>query len=254
MPQPLLLALCGVGGLFSGVFVNVLVLRGPGDRSFLPPWTRCTRCASPPGAVTLLPIAGELVMDGQCGGCGEAIGWWQPVVEVGNAALWMLAAARFGASLDLVAILPFFSGLLALSMIDLFTFRLPDRLNLPLLLGAIPLVAVVSLVHHDVHALVWAAVGGFGYWFVLAVLWFIHPRGMGYGDVKLARPVGLYLGWVAPVLPMWGLMFAGLGGSLVGIATLVVTRDRTKGFPFGPWLAAGCVLAILLSPHLVPTT
>jgi prepilin signal peptidase PulO-like enzyme (type II secretory pathway) len=250
MSDPVLLALCAVGGLFSGVFVNVLILRGPTKRGFAPPWTRCTRCRQPPSAASLLPVAGELIMDGQCGRCGESIGWWQPVVEVANAGLWMLAAARFGGSLELIAILPFFSGILALSVIDLFTYRLPDRINLPLLLGSVPLIVIVSLGHHDPHAIFWAAVGAVGYWLVLGLMWFIHPSGMGYGDVKFVRVLGLFLGWVHPALPIYGLMFAGIGGSVAGVAMLAITRDRKKGFPFGPWLAAGCVLAILLSPHL----
>lgn len=250
MSQPVLLVLCAIGGLISGVFVNVLIVRGPGKRSFVPPWTRCTRCERPPSAATLLPVAGELMMDGQCGRCGEAIGWWQPVVEVANAALWMLAAVRFGPSLTLIPILPFFSGILALSVIDLLTYRLPDRINLPLLLLSAPLIVVVSLVHRDPHAILWAAVGGVGYWLMLGLMWFIHPRGMGYGDVKFVRVLGLFMGWIHPILPVYGLMFAGVSGSVIGIVMLIITRDRKKGFPFGPWLAAGCVLAILISPQL----
>mgnify|MGYP002738657134 CR=1 FL=1 len=155
-----------------------------------------------------------------------------------------------GASLELVAILPFFSGLLALSVIDLRTFRLPDRVNLPLLLGSIPLIVVISLVQHRPDDLMWAAIGGVGYWLLLGAMWFVYPRGMGYGDVKLARVLGLYLGWVHVALPIYGLMFAGIGGSVAGIAMLAITRNRKQGFPFGPWLAAGTVLAIMLSESL----
>lgn len=250
MSRSVLLALCGVGGLFVGVFVNQLIIRAPGKRSFLPPWTRCTNCNRRGSALSLMPVAGPLMMDGQCDGCGASIGRWQLLVEAANAALWMLAAARYGPSLTLLAVLPFFSVLLALSVIDLLTYRLPDRLNLPLLLGAIPLVIVVSLAHHDLQSLKWAAIGGFGYWGLLAVMWFVYPSGMGYGDVKLARVLGMYLGWTHFILPIYGLMFAGIGGSIAGIGMVIVTRDRKRGFPFGPWMAGGCVLAMLLSPQL----
>jgi len=241
---------CGIAGLFVGVFVNVLVVRGPGNRSFAPPWTRCATCERAPSAGTLLPVAGPFLMDGTCGRCGMQIGWWQPLVEVANALLWMIAAVRFGASLDLVVILPFFSGLLALSVIDLQTYRLPDRINLPLLIGSIPLIVAISFIQHRPGDLVWAAVGGLGYWLLLGAMWLVYPRGMGYGDVKLARVLGLYLGWISPVLILYGLLFAGIGGSLIGIGTLIVTRDRKRGFPFGPWLAGGCVLAMLISERL----
>lgn len=250
MPNAALVLGCGIAGLLVGVFVNVLIVRGPTKRSFGPPWTRCVKCATPPSRATLTPVAGVFMMDGRCGGCGERIGWWQPVVEVSNALLWMLAAVHFGTDLRLVAILPLFSGLLALSVIDLRTYRLPDRINLPLLVGSVPLVVVISLVQHDPDVLVWAGVGAVGYWLVLGAMWLVYPRGMGYGDVKLARVLGLYLGWIHPVLVLYGLMFAGIGGSVAGLGLLAVTRDRARGFPFGPWLAGGCVLAILASDWL----
>lgn len=250
MSEAVLMIVCGVAGLVVGVFVNVLIVRGPGKRSFAPPWTRCASCDRPPARGTLIPIAGTFVMDGRCGGCGARIGWWQPVVEILNALAWILAARRFGAGLELLAVLPFFSGLLALSVIDLQTYRLPDRINLPLLIGSVPLIVVISLVQHRPEDLLWAAVGGVGYWMLLGLMWLIYPRGMGYGDVKFGRVLGLYLGWVSPLLILYGLMFAGIGGSIVGIGMLIATRDRSRGFPFGPWLAGGCVLAILLSEWL----
>lgn len=250
MANAALILACGIAGLSVGVLVDVLIVRGPGKRSFAPPWTRCATCTHPPSAVSLAPVAGTFVMDGRCGGCGRLVGRWQPVVEVVNALLWMLAAWRFGPSLELIAILPFFSGLLALSVIDLQTYRLPDRINLPLLLGSIPLIVIISLVQGRPRDILWAAVGGFGCWALLALMWLIYPRGMGYGDVKLARVLGLYLGWINPVLILYGMMFAGIGGSVVGVVMLAVTRDRSKGFPFGPWLAGGCVLAILASEWL----
>lgn len=250
MSQAAFVLVCGVAGLVVGVFVNVLIVRGPGKRSFAPPWSRCRTCDRPSSPTELIPVAGTILMEGRCGRCGGRIGWWQPVVEILNALLWTVAALRFGSSLELVAILPLFSGLLALSVIDLQTYRLPDRINLPLLLGSVPLIVVISLIQGRAGDLVWAAVGGIGYWLLLGLMWLIYPRGMGYGDVKFARVLGLYLGWVSPVLILYGLMFAGIGGSIVGIATLIVTRDRTRGFPFGPWLAGGCVLAILISETL----
>lgn len=250
MSMTVLLCLCGLGGLVGGVFVNVLIVRGAGKRSFAPPWTRCTGCKRPPSLTTLIPIAGPLMMDGSCGSCGRRIEWWQPVVEVINALLWILAALHFGPSLELIAICPFFSGLLALSIIDMLTYRLPDRINLWLLVGSVPVIVVISLVKGRPEDLLWAAVGGIGYWLLLGLMWVIHPRGMGFGDVKFARVLGLYMGWVHPVLILYGVMFAGIGGSVAGIGLVLASRGRTKGFPFGPWMAAGCVIAILASERL----
>ncbi len=250
MTTTLLMVGCAVGGLFTGVWVNMLIMRAPGSAPFVAPLTRCGSAPHRGAGRSLVPVIGPRLAGGTCPGCGQPLEWWQPVVDVANAVLWGLAAWRFSTSLTLIAMLPFFTALLALSVIDLKTYRLPDRINLPLLLGSIPLIVVISFAQGDLESLKGAAIGGLGFWGVLALMWFIHPRGMGYGDVKLARVLGLYLGWVHVMLPIYGLMFAGIGGSVAGIAMLAITRDRMKGFPFGPWLAAGAVLAIMLSETL----
>ena len=179
MADTLVLIACGITGLVVGVFVNVLILRGPTRRSFRPPWSRCGHCNGTAPAAGLVPVAGSMMMGGFCGHCGRRIAWWQPLVELTNAALWMLAALHFGADLVLLAICPFFSGLLALSAIDMAVYRLPDRIDTPLLIGSIPLIVLISLIQHRPHDLIWAAVGGIGYWLLLGLMWLIHPAGWG---------------------------------------------------------------------------
>ena len=84
----------------------------------------------------------------------------------------------------------------------------------------------------------------------------VHPRGLGYGDVKLARLMGLYLGWIFfdPItsvsLVLMALMIGSILGVVVGATMTVVGRKRAE-FPFGPALAAGCIIAIQYSHHLI---
>ena len=107
------------------------------------------------------------------------------------------------------------------------------------------LVAVLetdSLVEHLIAS---AAAGGF-----LFVAWFVYPRGMGMGDVKLAFVLGIFLGRaVAPA------MFAAfIAGALVGglvIARMGVKDGRKAGIPFGPWLALGGVVGLLAGDEIV---
>lgn len=245
--QSLLLVLCGVGGLCAGVVVNLLILRGPTQRPFLGNGNRCARCEAPMPALGWLPVGGVTALGGHCGGCGARLGVWQPVVEVANAALWMTLAIRFGWSLLLVPYLLVGSALLALSVIDLFTYRLPDRITFPVLYAAIPVIVAVSLLRGEPKQILWAAVGGLGYWGCLALLWFISPRSMGYGDVKLARILGLFLGWLHPALPIYALFVSGVTASVVGIGVAVAARDHKRAFPFGPWMAVGWLVAVLWS-------
>jgi leader peptidase (prepilin peptidase)/N-methyltransferase len=72
---------------------------------------------------------------------------------------------------------------------------------------------------------------------------------MGLGDVKLAAVMGLFLGrTVAPAI-----LVALLAGSVVGLA--LIARDgagaRKRAIPFGPFLALGSVVALLVGDQLV---
>ena len=89
-----------------------------------------------------------------------------------------------------------------------------------------------------------AAAGGLLLVFALA-----YPRGMGMGDVKLAAVMGLYLGSaVAPAL-----LIAVLAGTLVGGGVILSygTGARKVAVPFGPFLALGGVIALLVGPELI---
>ncbi|WP_285250326.1 A24 family peptidase [Pseudarthrobacter sp. fls2-241-R2A-168] len=84
-------------------------------------------------------------------------------------------------------------------------------------------------------------------WLFYFVLRFAYPPGMGFGDVKLAGVLGMYLGFLG-----WGHLFAGtflafLLGGLWSIALLAARRGTLKSsIPFGPFMLAGAAAAMLL--------
>ncbi|BBA99779.1 putative peptidase [Actinacidiphila reveromycinica] len=133
-----------------------------------------------------------------------------------------------------------------LARVDLAVHRLPDVLTLPAL-GLTALLLAGAALLPSAHgswtrALLAAAVLGVLY----AVLFFVNPAGMGFGDVKLAPTLGLVLGWYG-----WGAVvtgtFAGfLLGALVGLV-LIATRRATRktAMPFGPFMLAGALAALL---------
>jgi leader peptidase (prepilin peptidase)/N-methyltransferase len=151
--------------------------------------------------------------------------------------------------------------LVTVSAVDIDCFRLPDRIVLPSLAISIVLILVASVVEGHAARWLYAVSGAAIYFGILLVFHLISPRGMGFGDVKLAAVMGLYLGWLALgagtafVLVLWALLVAAVVASLIGAALLVVQgRSHRTPIPFGPYLALGTMLVVLLTPHLVNFT
>jgi leader peptidase (prepilin peptidase) / N-methyltransferase len=151
--------------------------------------------------------------------------------------------------------------LVTVSIIDVDCFRLPDRIVLPTLAASVVLVVVESLRAGHAQRIGYALAGMAIYFGLLMVFHLISPRGMGFGDVKLAAVMGLYLGWLAAayltafVLVVWALLIGAVLGSVVGVTMLVAQgRSRRTPIPFGPYLAVGALTVVLLTPHLVSLT
>jgi leader peptidase (prepilin peptidase)/N-methyltransferase len=170
---------------------------------------------------------------------------WLVVVTTGF--LFGATAARIGADWELPAFLVLAAALVALSVIDLRSFLLPNRIVYPLTIVSVLLLGFAGLAGGDGSTFVRALLGGvaaFAFFFILHVA---SPRSMGFGDVKLSFTLGLFLGWLG-----WGYVFLGLFlgflyGAVIGVALIALRlRTRKDHVPFGPFLAAGTMTAILV--------
>ena len=260
MSTALLLSILAVAGLTLGSFLNTLIVRVPSGDPVLRPGSRCPRCEAPLAAADIVPVVSWVRLRGRCRACREPIPVGYPLVEVASAALWVIAGLRFGASWETVPFALFFSVLLALSVIDLELYILPNKITYPsVLISAIALVALSYVATDDPgRAIRGALIGGIGYSVgllvtVLAYELIVRKEAMGMGDVKLAALLGLWVGWVDPVLVFYALMAASVVGLVVGGVILVVRR-RSQPYPFGPWLALGAIIAILASGPILDRT
>ncbi len=253
MPTALLLVFFGVFGLVIGSFLNVVIVRVPSKESLLSPPSKCPLCETPIAPRDNIPVLSWLLLRGKCRSCSEPIPVGYPLVEATNAVLWVVAALRFSSIPVAIGFALFFSVLLALSVIDLELSILPDLITLPSALASVVILTILAFVATDNPggAILGAVIGGVGYSLFLFVVLIgfeliVHKEGMGFGDVKLAVVLGLWLGWIQPLLILFALIGASFAGLLVGIAYFVVRR-KSMPFPFGPWLAVGAVGAILAS-------
>nr|MBA2438909.1 prepilin peptidase [Acidimicrobiia bacterium] len=152
----------------------------------------------------------------------------------------------------LPAFLVFFAALVAVTVIDLEHYIVPNRIVLATLVVSVPLLALAALVEGDWLSLRTALIGSVAAGAGLLVINLISPRGMGMGDVKLALVLGLYLGWLDLGHVLLGLFLGFLLGAVGGVALIALKlRTRRDHVPFAPFLAGGAVLAVLLGNSLL---
>ncbi len=257
MPDPLLFGFAALFGLVVGSFVNVVIVRVPSGESLLHPPSKCPQCEQPIQPRDNIPVISWLLLKGRCRHCQEPIPAGYPLVEIANAVLWVLAAARFGLGPELAVFAILFSVLLALSVIDLELYILPNKITYPAFLVSLPaMVALSYAVSTDIKgditgALIGAAAYAGGLGLTLVGYEVLRGKeGMGMGDVKLAATLGLWLGWLHPVLVLYALIASSLLGLVVGMVILVVRR-ASQPYPFGPWLALGTIAVILWSEQIM---
>jgi leader peptidase (prepilin peptidase) / N-methyltransferase len=168
-----------------------------------------------------------------------------PVVELGTALLFALAALRSELSWELPAFLFLAAAGVLLGVIDLQHRLLPNRVVVPALGIAVGLLLLAAAAEQDWAALLRAGLGAVVLFAVFLVLALIAPSGLGMGDVKLAALLGLYLGWVG-----WHAVVIGAAGgfvvqAVVALSLLATRRIGLRGeLPFGPAMLLGAAVAI----------
>ncbi|WP_010203856.1 prepilin peptidase [Salinibacterium sp. PAMC 21357] len=251
----LAIVFAGLLGLAVGSFLNVVVWRLPLGGKLSSPPSACPRCDHAIRAYDNIPVISWLILRGKCRDCGEPISARYPLVEAATALAFSGIAAAVGAETSMVWALPaflYFAAIsIALTLIDLDTQTLPNKIVLPSLVVGLVLLAIASAGTGNWAALFGAVLGAlalFAFYFIVAI---VSPRGMGMGDVKLSAVVGLYLGWLG-----WGTLAVGafaafLLGGVFAIALLVVKKaGRRSAIPFGPWMIAGAWLGIALGAQI----
>jgi leader peptidase (prepilin peptidase)/N-methyltransferase len=259
----LVVIVVGGFGALIGSFLNVVVYRVPRGLSVVTPPSACPNCGHRIRRADNVPVFSWLVLGGKCRDCRAAISGRYPLVELGTALSFALVAGWVSAALadepvsgldtvELVALILSIAAFLylaavsiTLALIDLDTHRLPNPIVLPAYLVGTVLLGAAALVTGDYGRLLGAGIGLAAMWLAYFLMAVLYPGGMGFGDVKLAGVLGLFLGWLGWEPLIVGSFSAFLLGGVFALVLLASRRvTRKGGIPFGPWMLAGAWVGI----------
>lgn len=230
----------GLFGLVIGSFLNVVIYRLPRGESVVTPQSHCPHCGYLLRVWELIPVVSYILLGKKCRTCKSPISRRYPGVELLTGGIFILAGILLPPQpagillIDLV----FIALLIALTFIDIDTFRLPDILVI--ILAAAGMVKILAGGNPSLFTCLVGSMAAGGVFFLVA---YFYPEGMGWGDVKLVAAIGLYLGYPAV---FYAVFLASLLGVIFGGLNLLIRRKTLKEpIPFGPFLAAGAVLVLL---------
>ncbi len=234
-----------LGGLAVGSFATAVAHRIPRGISIAFARSECPACGAKIAAYDNIPIFSWLLLRARARCCGARLSLRYPLTELAVGVLYAVTVLvyRHDAA-EAVIGLVFIAMLAIVTLTDLEQRIIPNKV---LIAGAILCLAIaVPTDPAGVPERLIAAVAAGGLFFLVALA---YPAGMGLGDVKLAATMGLFLGRaVAPAI-----LAALLIGSLVGVSLIARhgARARKMAIPFGPFLALGSVIGLLVGEQLI---
>ncbi len=217
-------------GISFGSFLNVLIYRIPKELNISYPPSACTSCGNKLKWYHNIPIFSWLFLKGRCSFCNEKISVRYPIVELFNGLIWVAIYYKLGLTWYMPFVALSFSMLLALSMIDLEYFAVPDNLNFAALIFAL----INPNFLNSILDAIYAAVGFFILGFLVSKL--AKKDALGEADIIVAATMAALLGYPAFFIAMFISAILAIIPSLFAKDTMV---------PFVPFLALATLITYL---------
>lgn len=233
-------------GTVLGSFYNVVGYRIPKGESIVSPPSHCTSCNHRLGALELIPIFSYLIQGGKCKHCKAKISPFYMCFEFLCGVLFLLAYLAFEFDLRLIIALTFISMLIIIVVSDYNFMIISDSV---LVVFSILLCAEIGLIDGIIPLLkgIGSGVLAFLTMFLIKKIgdFAFKRESMGGGDIKLMFVFGLVLGYPMSILTIFI-------GSIIGLPISLITLKTNAEhiIPFGPFLAAGAVIILLLGIDL----
>jgi leader peptidase (prepilin peptidase)/N-methyltransferase len=224
-------------GLVFGSFATVLSYRIPRSLNWISGRSKCTKCKTNINWFDNIPVISYILLKGKCRNCNGKISLRYPLIEIGLTIIFVITYFAWMAypqgsqilgiyrnSLGVISLafllFVFFLNYLIL-LIDLENKVIPDEIVFFLL----AIISSVFLLTGNTNLFLGLVCGLSVALFLLLINLFTKGKGMGLGDVKLAIPIGLFLGY--PLTLLWILLSFVLG-AIVAVSLLALVKQKVK--------------------------
>ena len=229
-------------GLCLGSFFNVLADR-LADNTWPTGRSKCDYCGRVLDWMMLIPVVSYAMGKAKSMCCGKKLSIWYPFSEIFTGVVyvcvWQVAGLKGWTGLEIVVYYIIASSCIVISIADMKYHIIPDLMTLLCTISAAALILPFGLQSVAEHT-----AGGLLLFGLLYILYAAtRGKGMGFGDVKFAFPMGLLLG---PIHGFLALYVSFMIGGLYGILALMSGSKKLKStIAFGPFLIIGTVVMVV---------
>lgn len=243
-------------GTIIGSFLNVVIYRLHTGRS-LNGSSHCMSCGKMLAWFELFPVLSYVLLRGKCRGCSSYIPSRYLMVELLTGALYLLVWHLYAGNIVLTILnAVLVSALVVIAVYDIRHTIIPDEMTVLIGTVAAAFLAYQLYLGATIASLVPSLGAGVIAFVFFGGLWYISKgRWLGFGDAKLALPLGVIVG-LGGVFSMIVLSF--WVGAAITLVLLTIERISKKGktylhflsapltikseVPFAPFLMLGFLL------------
>lgn len=232
-----------------GSFLNVIGYRLIHNLSLSEPRSKCPSCKKAIAWYDLIPLISWVILKGRCRQCASPISYLYPFIEFFTTVSLFTLYQIYTPPL-LISYFIFFSLLIISIRTDFETMLISQYVTL----GALPigfLATYFKFLPIIIHESLLGAFLGYALLWGIAYLFkkFTNKNGLGIGDMELMAMIGSFTGplgvWIA-------LTIGSLLGTFFGFILIIMKKlKRNSRIPFGPFLAAGAIIYVLLYNDII---
>ena len=233
-------------GTIFGSFYNVVGYRLPKGESIVYPPSHCTNCNHKLTFWELIPVLSYVFQGGKCKHCHQKISLFYPIFETLTGILFVLCYLSYGLKPELIIALTFVSMMIIIVVSDYHYLIISDEVLITFAIILFTEILCVSGLESALYSIL-NGVLAFITMFLLKKFgdFLFKKESMGGGDIKLLFIFGMVLTYPIAILSIFV-------GSLIGlpVALFILWTKKDHVLPFGPFLAAGATLLLLLQVNL----